>query len=707
MINERYLQSYDKDRNRIGVLVDAYDVQRLRRINSDDELTFLVPMTSEDYKDKIKLKGYIQDERGQLYVVNSMQRVRDGRKLTAQVRGKHVMFKLVDYKVPYSSYIPEAYGVPITRLTDIITAATNGRFTFSVDDTFDLYDVKDWGRTNALEALNAVISMYGAEIEPNNFVIHLRKKIGANKGMQYRIRKNIVSSSFSSSGESLCTRMFAQMKDGRTWIGQPASILTAEERARLAAIPGAIVNGVLQSNYLVSQYAGAWGSADTPFYDSELIEQNITSVSELLREARKKLADNEVPALEVTVSAADVHKLDESEALPGLGDVVYCYDPEMELTNINARIIEITEYPYSRDQHSQVTIANVMRKDFAEVMADLDRTKQIVGDLVSGGRIRTEVFETFAKQAVIDVNASKTEVKYDSRGIVLQDKTDARNQVIMTSNGIVLTTDGGATARAAVTANGIIAERIIGQLGSFVSMLIGANNNIVQINTNGIAAGHATFNSAPFRVDMQGNVTANRLTANSANIFESNLSASSWVDGYFSGNITALGEITGGTLTGALIRTARSGRRVELDAQGLRSYDAAGTNRIRINTGTDNGIAAISFYGSGGTLAGEINSYQNSGQLTIFSNDVWIGSNNTANPIRLQGAVTFGGAVNFPNGISLGQVNGLQSQLDSIWSAINGKSVRGHTHQVTTSNHNHGNPQNQTSGGGTFTTTSD
>lgn len=664
MINTKYLQSYDKNRKKIGVLVDAQDVQRLRRINSDDELTFLVPMISEDFKSKIQLKGYIEDERGQLYVVNSIQRVRDGKKLTAQVQCRHLMFKLVDYKVLYSSYIPEAYGVPITRLTDIITAATNGRFTFSVDDTFDLCDVKDWGRTNALEALNAVVSMYGAEVDPDNFVIHLRKKIGANNGMQYRIRKNIVSSTYSSSGESLCTRMYAQMKDGRTWIGQPATILTADERARLAAVPGAIVNGILQSNYLISQYASVWGSADTPYYDSELIEQNITNITELLRETRKKLADNEVPALEVTVSAADVHKLYESEAAPNLGDTVYCVDPEMELTNITARIVEITEYPYARDQHAQVTIANVMRKDYAEMMADLDKTKQIVGNIISGGLVRTEVFETFAKQAIHDVDASKTEIKYDNRGIVLQDKTDARNQVIMTSNGIVLSTDGGNTARTAITARGVLAETVVGQFGSFVSMLIGSGNNVTQINTNGIAAGHATYSLAPFRVDMQGNVTANRLTANSANIFTSNLNASTWKDGVFSGNITAQGEITGGIVTGALIRTAASGRRVELNTNGFRAIDTSGRARITIATDSDEGISGLAFFDPAGSWHGQL--IGTPSNLSMTARDGLYLSGGT-------GSITLGSRVNFTYGIDPGVVNGLNSALD-------GKASVNHTH---------------------------
>jgi hypothetical protein len=94
----------------------------------------------------------------------------------------------------------------------------------------------------------------------------------------------------------------------------------------------------------------------------------------------------------------------------------------------------------------------------------------------------------------------------------------------------------------------VIAERIVGQQINGVGLSIGSGNNITYINPNGIAAGHANFNSAPFRVDMQGNLTANKLTANSAQI-----NSSTWKDGVFSGNITATGTITGAHLVGGSI----------------------------------------------------------------------------------------------------------------------------------------------------------
>lgn len=149
----------------IGALVKSYDVTRKRRINSDYELSFLVPMNSRDYVKKILIIGHVKDERGQYYVINGRSRVREDRKLAASIMCTHVMFKLTDFKYPYASYISEAYGVHISQLTNLISAATGGQFTFSIDDTIDLCVVKDFGQGNCLQALSKVIEMYGCEIE--------------------------------------------------------------------------------------------------------------------------------------------------------------------------------------------------------------------------------------------------------------------------------------------------------------------------------------------------------------------------------------------------------------------------------------------------------------------------------------------------------------------------------------------------------------
>ncbi len=721
------MQTFDKNLKRTGTLIDSFDIQRKRRINSDYELTFMVPMISEDYQEKIKIKGHVQDERGQFYVIQSRSRSREGRKLTANIYCNHIMFKLTDFKFPYASYIDEAYGVHISTLTNAISAATGGRFTFQIHDTFDLHDVKDWGRGNCLQALNDIIKMYECEVDPDNFVIHLRKKMGSESGLQYRLKKNIVSSSFKDIGENLVTRLYGQMKDGRTFIGMDASKLTNEERALLSNIPGTIVNGRLAVNYLISPYASFWGSNSVPFFDGEIINQDIEEPEDLLGSMRKALLEQEQPSLEVSISSADLFKIDKTEPMPYLGDTVTCIDPKMDMHKLKARITELTEYPYSKDKHSQPTISNVNLRDYSDIIADLEKSKNIVDDLFSNGKIRTDVFEAFAKQAIVDITNSKTELIYPPEGgILAQEKTNPLEQVRLTSKGLGISTDGWKTLRAAVTARGVLAETVIGQFGSFVSMLIGSGNDVTQINTHGIAAGHANFNDAPLQVDMKGNVIANKLTANYAEIKSSTFTNGAIVgssinvgSGVFTVNagghmVAESGEfrgairsstIDGGTITGALIRTAASGRRIEQDVAGFRSYDASNRIRIQIATSDDAAAAAIIWRDTNGTSVGEINSYQSSGQFTIAGDNIFIGSNNTNNPIRLQGATTFEGRATFNYGVSglkldIGDINGLRSEITQLWYVLNN-----HSHKVTTANHNHGNTANQpNTGGGTYTT---
>ncbi|GGF72786.1 hypothetical protein GCM10010912_17510 [Paenibacillus albidus] len=732
-----FLQSYDKNMVPIGALVKSYDITRKRRINSDYELSFLVPMSSKDYLEKILIKGHVKDERGQYYVINSRSRVREDRKLTASIMCTHVMFKLTDFKFPYASYIDEAYGVHISQLTNLISVATGGRFTFSIDDTFDLFDIKDFVQGNCLQALNKIIEMYGCEVEPDNFVIHLKKRIGADNGLQYRIKKNIVSDQFKDDASSLVTRLYCQMKDGRTWIGQSSSILTNEERALLEVVPGAIVNGILQVNYLISPYAATWASNSVPFFDGEIIEQDIEEVSDLLEAGRKTLREKEIPSFEVTADSADLYKINNREPKPNLGDTAYCHDPDIELVNLKARIMELTEYPYTKEKHTQATLSNVTVRDMDDIIADLDKSKKLVDNLYSNGRIRTELFEAVAKQVITDINNSKTELIYpEDGGILARDKNNHLRQVRYTSVGLGISTDGWNTIRAAITADGVLAETVVGQFGSFVSMLIGTGNAVTQINTNGIAAGHANFNDAPFRVDMAGNLVANKLTANYASIANSNFSGGAIIGssinigsgnfvvntagsvyaadgtfqgtinargGTFEGNIYASGEIIGGTITGALIRTSSTlYPRVVIDPSSVAFGVYSDANSGILIPAYDGGVSRIIFKANGNessmynspTLGLVMSGY---GNASIMGSDVnLMPSSGGSVRIPSWGAL-------FSNGGSTTlqvELNSLQSSITSLWSYI-----YSHTHTVTLPPHNHGNAQNlPNTGGGTYAT---
>ncbi|WP_342422877.1 phage tail protein [Paenibacillus sp. FSL E2-0178] len=647
---QQHLKSFDRNRAPTGLLVQSADVQRRRRLNSDYEISFTVPMTSTDYKELIIPKGHVQDERGQFYVVQSRARDRSNKIISAQIICTHIMFKMVDFKMPYGDYIDEAYGVHISVLLDKISAATGGVYSFVTHDTFDLRDVKDWGATTALAALQDTVNLYGCEIEPDNFVIHLYKRIGSDDGFEYRIRKNIISDSFKDSVSNLTTRLFSQMKDGRTFIGLSADYLTAEERSLLQSVPGAIVDNKLAVNYLISPYAQYWTNNVNTFYDGELIDQNIEDPEELLIATREALRKKEMPEFEIGVSAADIYKIDPDEQQPGLGDTVYAYDPEMELQRVSCRVMELTEYPFAMDKHSQATLSNYQMRDDTQVLADLERSKQILNDLLSGGRLRAAAFEEFAKQAVIDINASKSEIIYDSRGIVLQEVDHPNVQMVLTSHGLIITEDGGATARTAITGRGIAAEVIAGVLGSFVSMEIGEGNNITKINPSGISAGHADWASAPFRVDMAGNVVARSIT----------------LTGLIEESTMTYSDIIAGTVTGALIRTAAPGvyPRVEIDPSSIAFGVYADPDNGILIPAYDGGVSKIRFLANGNEST-IFNSPISGFIMSAYDNAMIIGDNVILSPSS--------GYVRIPSWSSFysdSSHNTLQSELSSLQSQI-------------------------------------
>ncbi|MFD1269732.1 hypothetical protein ACFQ3Y_20220, partial [Paenibacillus motobuensis] len=127
----------------------------------------------------------------------------------------------------------------------------------------------------------------------------------------------------------------------------------------------------------------------------------------------------------------------------------------------------------------------------------------------------------------------------------------------------------------------------------------------------------------------------------------------------------------GGTITGALLRTAASGDRIEINSAGLKAFDSSGYERIVISqANTAGGMGSINFKTSG-RLTGYIAS--GSGLVQLVSDGrLFIAS--LDNDIQIQGSTYFQNRVQFAGGvtgISISSVDGLQTQLNNINAALN------------------------------------
>jgi phosphohistidine swiveling domain-containing protein len=545
------LEVFNRSKIRVGLFRsnEVLDVSIHKRLNSDDYLTFALPMNSEKYP-LLEHEGLVKCE-GQLYVIKKKERKRNGLSRLAQYTCNRIMHRMIDIRIPYSQAVEEAFGKDISYFLNIISNATGGVFTFQVMDTIPPTDVYNWGYSNCLKGFQDIVNAFGVEFVSDNYNIKIYKKITIdNGGVQYRIKKNIISDEFETNTTALVSRMTGLAKDSLTIIDLAASHLTTEEYSRLNAISGAIVGGIIKVPYLISQYAASWATPDNAYFDgdfeaTDIEADDVAGKLLLLAEIRKKLIQQEIPDIQVKVHAADLWKIDSQEIRPQIGETVYLVDPKMELNNIEARVVELTEYPFDKSKHTQVTIANYILQDYDDIIADLDASKNQLERLLTNGKVNTSVFETFARQAVIDINNAKSQIIYDTRGEVMQSTVNALHQMILTSEGLIITTDGGTTANTAITAAGIAAPYVVGILGEFA-----------QVKTDNLIAGSALISSA-----LIASLKVEKLDVSTAKI------TSAMIESIIASKIE-VGTLTGFTLTGSLIQTSTSYPRSEMTAAG-------------------------------------------------------------------------------------------------------------------------------------------
>lgn len=144
-------------------------------------------------------------------------------------------------------------------------------------------------------------------------------------------------------------------------------------------------------------------------------------------------------------------------------------------------------------------------------------------------------------------------------------------------------------------------------LNAVKSLQVGFGSQVLRIDRQGLWLGAADFATAPFSVDMAGNMVATSLDLSGyLQVGEALTDVQSDIFDLSDIN-TDLGVITAGTLIGlevrgGLIRTSTSGARVEIDGttDNIEIYDSGGTKRIMLDNDE------ITFYNSSGAERGGI-----------------------------------------------------------------------------------------------------
>lgn len=128
-------------------------------------------------------------------------------------------------------------------------------------------------------------------------------------------------------------------------------------------------------------------------------------------------------------------------------------------------------------------------------------------------------------------------------------------------------------------------------LNAVKSLQVGFGTQVLRIDRQGLWLGAADFATAPFSVDMAGNMVATSLDLSAYLQVGESLTDIQALIGDISDIDTNLGTITAGnlvglTVTGGLIRTSTSGARVEIDGttDSLEVFDSSGERRIMLDS---------------------------------------------------------------------------------------------------------------------------
>jgi hypothetical protein len=283
-----------------------------------------------------------------------------------------------------------------------------------------------------------------------------------------------------------------------------------------------------------------------------------------------------------------------------LGDIVTVIDPDLDI-NVEQRIVSYSYDPI-RKINSNVEIANFI-DNLSDTILKIQRNTIVKESLYNGIRIGPENgFEAIRsdKKARALMNATE--------GVKIQkgDGAGAYTDVIF------LDTDGNAVFQGKVQASDFV-------------------------------GGSIDIGNGTFTVDSAGNMVA--------------------TSGYFEGLIEAT-DITGGTVTGAIVQTSLSGRRIAIEGNQLNAYDENGTLRISIEPSLGAGVNyyELRFYNESGVRQGVISG--SGSQMNLFSDNL-----NVMNNIRISGSSATVGTLSQSDSTAV-DVDGLKIDFNSLLSKL-------------------------------------
>ena len=396
--------------------------------------------------------------------------------VNVSIRALHIFYDLRDSMI---TNIETAETTPggVNQKTALQQVLHGTPFDAGTVDTDLLLDYLDILQKDVVSAIKEqILGLWGGELQPDNWTIHIRKRIGADRGVQLRHGKNINGVRYSESLDGVITRLhilgyknanIESINDGKDYIDSPHIGLYANIKEGLVT-----------------------------FGDDDLPE-------DLLSKGQEYLATVDTPRIQVSVDMAKVvtsvqyqHYRDLERV--ELGDTVRVFHPLG--IDIETRVVS-REYNPVTGENSRVEYSNESKNLYSSI-ASAQQASEIIKMITDRkGHIRGEKLRGMVDLLTTRLYASgsyNTAEVRENEGVLLEntDESSVDYGAIFIGPGIIAIADernnGSWIWRTFGTGKGFVADEIVaGTLQAGLVKILGteqfywdAGNIVVQDPTN-------------------------------------------------------------------------------------------------------------------------------------------------------------------------------------------------------------------------------
>lgn len=312
----------------------------------------------------------------------------------------------------------------------------NSPFTYILVDsaTSERFEGLGDGETK-LEVFKTLIDRYGYEMNIVGNVVYLQSLVGNDTNFEYRYKVNASNITKETNAADLWTYVkgYADYDDNEE---------DAESKAKIKREYVSPLESIIGSR----RHA-------PPVKDGRI------KYNSVLDKKMKEVVDNSVRiSFSADINDMSQHGYDYQHAV--VGDRVFLVDERIGL-NTEIRVVQISRTINANNKLRSMEITFGTQPLSESYSANFNNAVSSINDLLSGRKsLPFAALDIVSKSMVSKIQATTSEIVYDSNGQHFIDKRNNNNIMTMNSSGLLLSTDGGRTAKTAITAEGITADAI-------------------------------------------------------------------------------------------------------------------------------------------------------------------------------------------------------------------------------------------------------